>query len=65
VTCDKNTIPTHLAAHLAGGHRSPGIFMMRPAWSVRGVLELMVLAAYASADDEWQDRIEYIPPAAT
>jgi hypothetical protein len=65
VTCDKNTIPTHLAAHLAGGHRSPGIFMMRPAWSVRGVVELMVLAAYASEDDEWQDRIEYIPPAGT
>jgi hypothetical protein len=30
--------------------------MMRPAWSVRGVVELMVLAAYASEDDEWQDR---------
>jgi len=25
----------------------------------------MVLAAYASEDDEWQGRIEYIPPAGT
>jgi len=25
----------------------------------------MVLAAYASEDEEGQDRIEYIPPAAT
>jgi hypothetical protein len=27
VTCDKHTIPAHLAAHLAGGNRSPGVFM--------------------------------------
>jgi hypothetical protein len=39
--------------------------MMRPAWSVRSVVELMVLAAYVSEADEWQDRIEYIPPAGT
>jgi hypothetical protein len=63
VTCDKNTIPAQLAVHLAGGRRSPGIFMLRPAWSVRAVVVLLMLAAYASEDEEWQDRVEYIPPA--
>ena len=62
VTCDKNTIPTHLAAHLAGGHRSPGVFMLRPMWSVRAVVELLVLVAYASEEHEWQDRVVYVPP---
>jgi len=32
------------------GHGRDAIFIMRPAWSVRGGVELMVLAAYAS---EW------------
>ena len=62
VTGDKNTIPTHLAAHLAQGRHSPGVFMVRPAWSVRAVVELLVLAAYVSEAEEWQDRVEFIPP---
>jgi hypothetical protein len=63
VTCDKHTMPGHLASHLAGGSRSPGVFMLRPGWSVSNVIAFLVLATYASEDHEWQDRIEYIPPA--
>ena len=65
VTWDKNTIPTHLAG--APRRRSPVTRDLHdaPGVSVRSVVELMVLAAYASEDDEWQDRIEHIPPAGT
>lgn len=62
VTCDKNTIPTHLEAHLDGGHHSSGVFMLRPMWSVRTVVEFLVLVAHASEDHEWQDRVVYAPP---
>jgi hypothetical protein len=37
--------------------------MLRPMWSVRAVVELLVLVAYASEEQEWQDRVTYIPPA--
>jgi hypothetical protein len=65
VTCDKHTVPMHLTAHLAGGHRSSGVFMLRPEWSVPQVVTFLVLVTYASEQHEWQDRIEYIPPPAT
>jgi uncharacterized protein DUF5615 len=61
VTSDKRTIPGFLAAHLAGGRRSPGILMLRRRWSVRDVVMALVLVTYASEDDEWQDGIHYIP----
>jgi hypothetical protein len=46
--CDVSTLDGTACTRAGRCHRSPGIFMLRPAWSVRGVVELMVLAAYAS-----------------
>jgi hypothetical protein len=61
VSLDKKTIPGHFAAHLATGHHSPGVFLIRPAESVRAVLSYLVLAAYASDPSEHQDVCKYIP----
>jgi hypothetical protein len=61
ITRDRATIPDHLRAHLDAGRHSPGIFAVRRAASIAAVLEYLVLAAYASASEEWRDQIQYIP----
>ena len=61
VTHDPDTIPKHLADHLAGGHHSPGVFMLRPHSTLPQILSFLRDAAYASEPAEWQDRIHFIP----
>ena len=61
VSEDKNTMPGHLGKHLAAGHHSPGVFLIRPGASVRTIVEFLVLVAHASEPHEWRDRVEYIP----
>jgi hypothetical protein len=61
VTEDKHTIPLHLERHLKAGHHVPGVLMIRPGPNVPALVEFLVLVAYASRPNEWQDRIEYIP----
>lgn len=61
VTENRSTMPVHLTAHLQAGHRSPGVFLIRRGIGVPDLLEFLVLVAYASKPEEWQDRIEYVP----
>ncbi len=61
VTEDKHTIPRHLDRHLQRGHHVPGVLMIRPGTNVPVLVEFLVLVAYASQPNEWQDRIAYIP----
>jgi hypothetical protein len=59
ITNDLTTMPGHLAAHLASGRHSPGVFSLLPHATFFAVLEFLTLAAYASDPDEWRDRIDY------
>lgn len=61
VTHDPDTMPKHLADHLAAGRHSPGVFMLRPRSTLPQILSFLVDAAYASEPGEWQDRIQFIP----
>jgi hypothetical protein len=61
VTHDPDTMPKHLADHLAGGHHSPGVFMLRPHSTLPQILSFLRDDAYASEPAEWQDRIHFIP----
>jgi len=61
VTHDPDTMPSHLADHLATGHHSPGVFMLRPHSTLPQIVSFLVDAAYASEPAEWQDRVEFIP----
>ena len=61
ISRDVTTMPDHLAAHIAIGHHSPGIFMIRPNRSWMEVLEDLVGLAEASLPDEWRDQILFIP----
>ena len=61
VSADTSTMATHLADHLAAGHHSPSVMTVRPGASYSAVLQFLVIAAYASGPEEWQDGITYIP----
>jgi hypothetical protein len=60
VSLDGSTLPTHLAAHLAAGHHSPGIMLVRRV-PFSQVVEFLALAAHASESSEWTDRITFVP----
>ena len=60
VTNDKATMPQTLSAHLTQGNHCSGILMLTRRISRLELLEFLVLAAYASEPDEWQDRIRYL-----
>lgn len=60
VSYDCTTLPTHLKRHLDSGGRSPGIFIARRPSSV-ALAEWLVLAAYASDPEEWQNRVTFLP----
>lgn len=61
VSVDKQTLPKHLADHLALGLHSPGVFLIRPGQSVRAVVDFLTLATAVSDAGEWRDAITYIP----
>jgi hypothetical protein len=61
VSEDWSTMLTHFQAHLAAGHHSPGLFLLRPQASLVDVLDFLVAAAYASDEREWVDVWRYIP----
>lgn len=54
-------MPVHLIDHLAQGQHIPGIFQINPSMSLGEPIEELVLAALASLDDEYRDRISYLP----
>jgi hypothetical protein len=61
VTQDTDSMPAHLADHLAAGRHSPGVFMIRPRSTLPQILSFLRDTAYASESAEWQDRIQFIP----
>jgi len=61
ITYDSDSIPEHLVNHLAVGHHSPSIFMIRRHSPLPQLRSFLRDAAYASELVEWQDRIQFIP----
>ncbi|MCC5663037.1 hypothetical protein LC653_03560 [Nostoc sp. CHAB 5784] len=54
-------MPRHLADHLASGRHIPGIFTIDVNQSIRQTVEKLIIIMEASFEDEYQDRIEYLP----
>jgi hypothetical protein len=61
ITIDRRTMPKHVADHLATGHHTWGVFILRPPHVWRRYLEDLILIWSASEAAEWRDRIEYLP----
>jgi hypothetical protein len=61
VTNNRKSIPVHLSDHLATNHHIPGIFILSPKLTIGENLEQLILIAEGSLEDEYQDRIEFLP----
>lgn len=60
ISLDRNSLPIHLAAHLASGRQSPGILVLLDE-PLMMLAEYLVLAAYASDPAEWWNQINFFP----
>src|SRR5262245_51977534 len=60
VTFDRDSMPRHLADHLADGGHCAGLFILSHMSKPIEVLEFLTLVAYASEPAEWRDWIKYL-----
>ena len=61
ITNNRESMPQHLSDHLAEGNHVPGIFTIKRRAPMRLIIEELLLIAGASDEDEYSDRITYIP----
>ena len=61
VTNNRKSMPQHLVDHLAAGHHVPGIFTINLDVSIGLIIEQLILIAGVSYEDEYIDRIVYVP----
>jgi hypothetical protein len=61
VTNNRKSMPVHLADHLASNHHIPGIFILSLKLSMGENIEQLMLIAEGSFEDEYQDRILFLP----
>lgn len=61
VTNNRTSMPVHLADHLAEDRHVPGILVLRPHASIGEVIDDLIIIAIAAFEDEYRDRIAYIP----
>lgn len=61
VTNNRRSMPVHLANHLTAGHHHSGIFIINPDISMKQTLDELILIACASFDDEFADRLTFLP----
>ena len=61
VTNNRQSMPPHLKDHLAQGRHIPGILTLNENLSIGDNIEELLLIAGASFDDEYLDRVVYLP----
>jgi len=61
VTNNRTSMPVHLSDHIAINRHIPGIFILNPNLSIGENIEELIIIALASEDNEYQDRIVYLP----
>ncbi|MDF5736011.1 MULTISPECIES: DUF5615 family PIN-like protein [unclassified Nostoc] len=61
VTNNRTSMPGHLLDHIVVNRHIPGIFILNPNLSIGENIEELIIAALASEEDEYQDRIVYLP----
>ena len=63
VSLDRRTMPLAFGVHLAGGHRSAGVFLIGRDAPLPQILEDLVLLIEATEAEEWVDRLVFLPLA--
>lgn len=61
ISRDRSTMRDHVIDHLAAGHHTWGVFLLRQQRTWSEIIECLILIWSASQAEDWQDRIEWIP----
>ena len=61
VTNNRRSMPGHLHDHMAAGGHIPGIFELNSNMSIGETIEELLLIWSASHEDEYRDRIAFLP----
>jgi hypothetical protein len=61
VTNNRRSMSGHLLDHLNSGRHIPGILALRRRSDIGSVIEDLIIITEASFDEEYRDRIVYIP----
>lgn len=61
VSLDRSSMPTHVAAHQAAGGHTWGLLLITRGFSLRQILDDLLLIWTASAAEEWRDTLHYLP----
>lgn len=61
VTNNRTSMPVHLADHLAQNRHIPGIFILNLKLTIGQIIDELILIAYGSFEDEYQDLIVNLP----
>jgi len=61
VTNNRRSMPQHLRDHMAAGRHIPGIFEMNPNMRIGETIDELLLIWAASHEDEYRDRIAFLP----
>jgi len=61
LTHDERTVPRWALQRVDNGLAMPGVFIVRHTVTVSQVIEDLLLLADCSLEDEWNNRISYLP----
>ena len=61
ITNNRKTMSVHLTEYLSQGHHVPGIFIINDDMSMGEFIEELMIIAEASYDDEYYDKIFFMP----
>ena len=61
VTRNRKTMPRHFTEHLTAGRHVPGVICIRKSVAMRELIDVLYLIWYASNDEEYRDRLVFIP----
>ena len=61
LTHDRTTMPHFAYERLRAGEIMPGMFIIRNKPLLGPIIDEILLVALCSSQDEWRDRVEYLP----
>jgi predicted nuclease of predicted toxin-antitoxin system len=61
LTHDRTTMPHFAYERLRAGETMPGMFIIRNKPLLGPIIDEILLVALCSSQDEWRDRVEYLP----
>ncbi len=61
ISHDVNTMPKQAYDRVKAGQAMPGVLLVRRQAPMRVAIDEILLAAEASAEDEWENQVRYVP----